>query len=128
MMEWFLDGGVMMWPLLALALGVVGLAARAAVRLRRRHAPPPSLGTILFWGAVAMLMGALGTAVGLVVMARHIAAAGGAAAPQLIWSGVSVALITLIFGILIFLLSGFLWLALDAWSRRLPNPPLASDV
>lgn len=126
MIQWFLDGGYMMWALLALALGVVGLAARAAVRLGRGTAPDRSLGTILFWGAVALLVGALGTVIGLVVMAQHIAAAGGAA-PQLIWSGVSVALVTLISGILIFLLSGFLWLALDTWSQRLPEPRLGND-
>lgn len=126
MIDWFLDGGYMMWALLALALGVIGLAARAAIGLGRGDAPAQPLGTILFWGAVALLVGALGTAVGLVVMAQHIAAAGGAT-PQLIWSGVSVTLVTLIFGILIFLLSGFLWLALDAWRRRLPEPRLGTD-
>lgn len=121
MIDWFLDGGYMMWALLALALGIIGLAARAAIGLGHGNAPGRSLGAILFWGAVALLVGALGTAIGVVIMAQHIAAAGGAS-PQLIWSGVSVTLVTLIFGILIFLLSGFLWLALDSWSRRLPEP------
>lgn len=131
MTDWFLSGGFIMWPLLVLAIGVVALAVRAAVTLRRAStaaadpergaAPvvgPRSLGAILFWGAVAFLVGALGTVVGIVIMARNISAAGGASA-GLVWGGVGVALVSLVFGILVFLLSGFLWLALDGWRRRL---------
>lgn len=119
MIDWFTDGGLIMWPLLAVALGVTALSVRAAFALRSpgTAGEPPRLTPILFWGGVALLLGALGTVVGLMVAARHIAAAGGAST-ALIWSGVSVTLISLVFGILIFLLAGLLWLPLDTWRRR----------
>ena len=133
MIDWFLSGGVIMWPLLAIAVGILVLATRSALAFRRAGragaaregrtvaAPAPealSLGRILFWGAVALLVGALGTVVGIVIMARSISAAGGASA-ELVWGGVGLALISLAFGILVFLLAGFLWLALGTWRRRL---------
>lgn len=37
---------------------------------------------------------------------------------SLVWSGVGMSLVPLVFGILTFLLAGFLWLPLDAWKRR----------
>lgn len=126
MIDWFLSGGIIMWPLLVLALGVIGLAVRAALELRRAAAQPeepataparrPALATILFWGGVALLVGALGTVVGIVIMSRNVAAAGGVSG-TLAWGGVGVSLVSLVFGILIFLVAGFLWLPLDAWSR-----------
>lgn len=132
MIDLFVSGGLIMWPLLALALGVVAVAVRAAITLRGLDraadpAEPPSakadirgrtLTPILFWGGVALLVGALGTVIGLVIMARRIGAAGGASA-GLVWGGIGVTLVSFGFGILIFLLSGFLWLGLDSWRRRL---------
>lgn len=132
MIEWFRSGGVIMWPLLALAFGVIASAVRATTKLRKGArapadsgdpaartdtAPGPALVPILFWGAVALLVGALGTVTGLIIMARRIPAAGGAS-PGLVWGGVGLALTSLAFGILIFLLSGLLWLGLHAWARR----------
>ncbi len=119
MTGWFLSGGVIMWPLLALALGVVASALRAGIELSR-NASDHALVPLLFWGVVALLVGALGTVTGLVLMARRIAAAGGVS-PELVWGGLGVTLVSLVFGILIFLMSGFLWLALDAWRRRLAS-------
>lgn len=120
MIDWFIKGGLIMWPLVAVALGVIALAVRAAVALRAPATSDqaPRLTPILFWGGVALLLGTLGTVVGLMVAARHIAAAGGASA-ALIWSGVGVTLTSLVFGILIFLLAGLLWLPLDTWRRRI---------
>lgn len=121
MIEWFSSGGVVMWPLLVLALGVVGLGAREAVLLRRmdthHDAHRASPATILFWGGVSLLLGLLGTVVGIVIMARNVAAAGEVNA-SLVWGGVGVSLVPLVFGILTFLLAAFLWLPLDAWRRR----------
>lgn len=73
MIEWFMSGGVVMWPLLVLAIGVMGLAAREAITLRQAGGSGTqrtSHGTTLFWGVVALLVGALGTVVGIVIMAR----------------------------------------------------------
>ena len=136
MIDLFMSGGIIMWPLLALALGVVAVAVRAALTLRdldsgsdpagapsaQAAARHRTLTPILLWGGVALAVGALGTVTGLIIMARRITTAGGAGA-GLVWGGVSVALVSFAFGILIFLLSGLLWLALDSWQRRLAGRP-----
>ncbi len=140
MKEMFLKGGIMMWPLLAVGVGILVLAVRAAVRLRAAGRPESrdgedprlvrgepsrlpanvdrSLQAILFWGAMAVLLGLLGTVVGVVVMTQAIALAG-SVEPPLVWSGVGVSLVTLVFGLLVFLLAAFAWFGLRQWSQRL---------
>lgn len=139
MKDMFLSGGIMMWPMLAVGVGILILAVRAAVRLRavgrpqtgsaeetgleRRRADElpadvdRSLQAILFWGAMAVLLGLLGTVVGVVVMTQAIALAG-SVEPPLVWGGVGVSLVTLVFGLLIFLLAAFSWFGLRQWSQR----------
>lgn len=120
MMEMFRDGGVMMWPMLIVALGIGWTALRTAARLRREPAGEAvrrGLLTILFWGGIAVLLGALGTVVGLVVTAQVVARVP-EIEPALVWGGIGVTLITLIFGLLIFLAAALVWFALSAWAAR----------
>lgn len=121
MIETFRSGGIMMWPMLAVALGVGWLAVRTGLRLRQgREAPEVArrgLQAILFWGVMAVVLGALGTVVGLVLATRAIALAG-AVEPSLVWGGVGVSLVTLVFGLLIFLFAALVWFALHRWHGR----------
>lgn len=120
MMEAFSNGGIMMWPMLAVAIGILVLAARAAARLHGGGPPADVdrwLQAILFWGAMAVLLGLLGTIVGVVVMAQAISLAG-SVEPPLVWSGFAVSLTTLVFGLLIFLFAAFAWFGLRRWSQR----------
>jgi biopolymer transport protein ExbB/TolQ len=116
MIEAFESGGFMMWPMLAVALGVAWLALRTALRLRReREAPEEArrgLQSILFWGAMAVVLGMLGTVVGWVVMTRAIGLAG-EVETSLVWGGFGVSLVTLVFGLLIFLFSAVAWFVLQ---------------
>lgn len=126
MTEFFASGGVIMWPILAVGLGVVWISGRTALRLRGRNPSPDGAGpdevrrglqAILFWGVMAVVLGLLGTTVGIVIMTRAVALAGAAEAP-LIWGGIGVALVTLAFGLLVFLLSATLWFVLHQWQGR----------
>lgn len=114
MLNAFRSGGVMMWPLLLIALGIGGVAVRAA-RAARSGAPREelerTLQTILFWGAMSVVLGLLGTAVGLVQMASALQRVTAVSAST-VWGGVGVALVTLIFGLLILLASLLLWFGL----------------
>jgi hypothetical protein len=117
MIDLFLSGGFMMWPLLALATGVLWLAARTAVRLRAASDPDGvrrDLHGILFWGGMAVVLGLLGTVVGLVFTMEAIAQAG-EARPSLVWGGVGVSLVTLIFGLVVFVIAAGAWFALRQW-------------
>ncbi len=114
-----------MWPLAAVALGVTLWAVLGAAGLFRERAAGVEgarrkRGALLFWGAMAIVLGALGTLVGLIDMAQAVQRAG-AVSEALVWGGVSVALISLAFGLLIFLLAGTFWVLLSAgirWAER----------
>lgn len=124
MIDAFSSGGVLMWPMLAVALGILGLVVRAGARIGRGEGPTPEvdrgLQAILFWGVTAVLLGVLGTVVGLVIMTRAITLAGAVEAP-LVWGGVGVSLVTLIFGLLIFLFASLAWFTLRQWSARIAH-------
>lgn len=121
MIERFLSGGVIMWPLLVVALGVVALVVRASLQLRSGAAELPraraTLRSILFWGGMSLLLGLLGTVVGLLVMADALQRVG-SASPSLVWGGVGLSLVSLVFGIAVLLFSGLAWIGLHRWSER----------
>lgn len=121
MMGVFAQGGVIMWPLLLIALVIVALDVWAFARTRGMDAPDPVLETgidaTLFWGAWAGVVGLLGTFVGIYQAAGFIEQAGAINA-GLIWGGIKVALTTTIFGLLIFTLAGITWFILRTMYRR----------
>lgn len=115
------QGGFFMYPLLLIALVIVGLAIWTTVRLRRGSGPDPVLETgidaTLFWGGWALLLGLLGTFIGIYLAAGAIQAAGEVSA-ALVWGGVQVALITTLFGLGIFVVAALIWFGLRTWYRR----------
>lgn len=128
MIELFEGGGVMMWPMLFIAIGVVVLAVRAAIvsldtpadRVQlERH-----LQSIIFWGGMGAVLGLLGTVVGFVQIAQAIQAAG-TTTTAIMWSGVGVALITLVFGLLILLVALLAWFGLRVRLRRVGGTAVA---
>ncbi|CAN5699514.1 hypothetical protein BH23GEM6_BH23GEM6_18600 [soil metagenome] len=122
MIEAFLSGGVLMWPLLVIGAGVLVLGARTGWLFARSEGAPPeaerALQSILFWGGMSLVLGLLGTVVGIVQIAQAVALAGAVEA-RLIWGGFEVSLMTLIFGLLILMTSLLLWIVLRGWRARL---------
>ena len=121
MVEMFLMGGKMMWPLALIGVGVLWLTGRTAWQIRHREQSGAeaelSLQAILFWGAMSVVLGMLGTAIGWIQATRAIALAGGAE-PGLIWSGFGITLTTLTFGMLIFTIAALCWFVLRQWASR----------
>lgn len=124
MLDWFAEGGVMMWPILGSGLIAVGLALDAGRRLLdggkggdRRRALAGRLDAVLFWGGFAALLGVLGTLVGVAVMADWLARAGGGPA-ELVWQGLGVTLNTTVFGLIVLLVSLVAWFGLRTALRR----------
>jgi biopolymer transport protein ExbB/TolQ len=117
----FAQGGIVMYPLLVVGLGVLWLAARAAWLMTRPDGGSAeverSLQGVLFWGAFSVVLGLLGTAVGIIQIAQAVTLSR-QVEPILVWGGFGVALVTLIFGLLIFLVAGMLWFVLRQWSWR----------
>ena len=71
MIEAFRDGGVMMWPMLIVALGIAWTAVRTAVRVQRSPGAEDvrrGMQSVLFWGGVAALLGLSSGRVDLVLI------------------------------------------------------------
>jgi biopolymer transport protein ExbB/TolQ len=121
MVEMFLMGGKIMWPLALIGVGILWLTGRTAWQIRnRKHQPAEaelSLQAILFWGAMSVVLGMLGTALGWISATRAIAHAG-TAEPSLIWVGIGVTLYSLTFGMLIFTIAALCWFVLRQWASR----------
>jgi uncharacterized membrane protein YjfL (UPF0719 family) len=121
MTEFFAQGGIVMYPLVAVGLGVIWHAARSARLIGQGAVASPelhgSLQGIVFWGTFAAVLGLLGTSIGVIQMAQAVTLARGVE-PYLVWGGFGVALITLIFGMVILLVAGLLWFTLRTWMSR----------
>jgi hypothetical protein len=122
MMHYMRAGGVPMVPLVIIAFVVIGLTFRSWWRLRSNGGSSPAvvetgIDAVLFWGVYAVVIGLLGTLIGIAQAASAIQAAGSVAAP-VVWGGIQVALITVIFGLLIFSVALVLWFGLRMGYRR----------
>lgn len=120
MTEIFASGGVMMWPMVFIGIGILVIATRAVLELRRGGAEGGAerrLEGLLFWGAMSAALGLLGTVVGLVQASEAIMRAG-TVDPSTLAGGIGVTLITLIFGLLLLIVALFLWYALRSFATR----------
>lgn len=109
-MELFYGGGFMMWPMLLIAIGLVVVAVRAAIRARDAAPAEAERGmlSILFWGAMGLILGILGTVIGLIQMGMMIQRVS-SVEQATVWGGITVALITSGFGLLLFILALACW-------------------
>lgn len=121
MLELFRSGGYMMWPMLLGLIALVVITVRSASGLASgdhdEAAARSAADAVLFWGGFSALLGFMGTLIGIAQAARAISLAGSASA-GLIWGGISVTLITTLFGLAILLLALVVWYALRAAARR----------
>lgn len=123
-MEYIEQGGYMMWPLIAIAIAVLGLTVWSWMSLPgSRTAADAVLETridsVLFWGAYGVVLGILGTLIGIAQAASAIQAFGGeTVSAALVWGGIRVAMITVIFGFLIFSIALIAWFVLRVRYRR----------
>lgn len=124
MIEWFMSGGVSMWPILGAALVSAGLAVDAGRKLLGAPASATEMArvrtridAVLFWGGFAALVGLIGTLVGFAKMAAWLADASGVP-ESLVWSGIRVSLVTSTFGLLVLVVSLGAWFGLRVVHRR----------
>ena len=123
MIELFMQGGIFMWPLVAIAITIVILTVKKAVDLFviRENNPKrleSGLPAILFWGIISLVIGFLAHYMGMyaamkaVMQARDIS-------PAIVAGGFAVSLITILFGMLIFLFAAIVWLILKWQYKRI---------
>lgn len=123
-MRYIIDGGFMMWPMVAIAFAVVGLSIWSWVSMPRDAASLDAvvetrIDSVLFWGAYGVVLGILGTLVGMAQVAQAIELHGASSvSPGIVWGGIKVALITVIFGFLLFSVALVAWFGLRVRYRR----------
>ena len=109
----FMQGGLLMWPLVLIVLVVLGIVVRACWLLfvrggRDAFAIESCLDGLLFWGGFSVLIGVLGSAVGyhkaLTVLAQR-----GLANPRALWAGGAEGMVSSIAGLLILAGGGACW-------------------
>lgn len=124
MMELIRNGGFMMYPMLATAAGVAGMSIWSWMSLVKSANGSDAvvetrIDSVLFWGAYGVVLGVLGTLIGFAQIAQAVQASGvDTLSPQLLWGGIKVALITVIFGFLIFSIAMVCWFMLRVRYRR----------
>ncbi len=120
-MEFFMQGGFFMWPILVISILIGVLTVWAFVRTRYLDGPDAVVETgidaVLFWGVWVVVVGLLGTFTGIYLAAGAIEQAA-AVSPAVIWSGIRIALTTTLFGLLVFCVAALMWLGLRVSYRR----------
>jgi hypothetical protein len=109
----FMQGGLLMWPLVLIVLVILGIILRTCWHLWVRggsdaFAIESCLDGLLFWGGFSVIIGVLGSSVGyhkaMTVLARR-----GLAKPSALWAGGAEGLVSSIAGLLILAGAGVCW-------------------
>jgi len=116
--------GVMLWPMLVLAVVVLVLIAANTVRIIRGRADArvrSSINAILFWGVVTSVLGFTGQWMGLFKAVKVIfdVAPRLGINPRAVGIGFAESLRTSILGVTVLLVAGVSWFLLSAWRRRI---------
>jgi hypothetical protein len=112
----FMQGGMLMWPLVLIVFVVFGIVIRASWHLfvrggRDAFALESCLDGLLFWGGFSVIIGVLGSAVGY-HKAMTVLAQRGLANPRALWAGGAEGLVSSIAGLLILAGAGVCWYVL----------------
>ena len=112
-MHIFMQGGVMMWLLVLIALVLFGIVLRTLWHLFVRGGNDAAviqncLDGLLFWGGFAVIIGVLGSAIGyhkvMTVVIAH-----GVVNPRALWLGSAEGMVSSIAGLLLLAGAGMCW-------------------
>ena len=115
MISLFIQGGLFMWPLLLVAIVIIVLSIKKTIEITPTTKLNPKIekgvNAIPFWGAMAVLVGFLAHYWGI-TMAMDAITKANDISPSIVAQGYKVSLITIIFGLLIFMFSAIIWFIL----------------
>ena len=125
MIELFIKGGFFMWPLLILGFIIVILTINKGIALFIRKESDIvkheiGINSILFWGIVSLAFAIFAHHYG-VVMAMNATASAHDITPAIVAKGYFVSLITMVFGLIIVLVSALCWFLLRWQYRKLTS-------
>ena len=109
----FMQGGLLMWPLVFISLILFGIVVRTLWHLFVRGGTDAAviqscLDRLLFWGGFAVIIGMLGSAVGYHKAMMSLVTRG-LANPRAVWIGSAEGLVSSIAGILVLAGAGACW-------------------
>ncbi len=118
----FLQGGILMFPLLLIVLVVFGIVIRTMWHLFVRGGSDSAaiqncLDGLLFWGGFAVITGVIGSAVGY-HKAMTVLAARGLVNPRALWIGTAEGMVSSIAGLLVLAAAGACWYVLRSLYLR----------
>jgi hypothetical protein len=116
MIQFFFEGGPMMWFLLIIAIMILVLSVRKALQLYgTKELPRPALeagiNAIVFWGAISAIVGFFSHYLGVYYAMLAINRANDIS-PAIVAYGYSMSLITILSGLTIFIFSAIIWFVL----------------
>jgi len=116
MIQFFMEGGMMMWFLLILAILILALSIRKAIQLYGKQELPKTvlengINAIIFWGAIAAIFGFFAHYLGVYYAMLAIYQANDIS-PAIVAYGYSMSLITILSGLTIFMVSAVIWFVL----------------
>ena len=116
MIQFFMDGGMMMWFLLIIAIVILALSIRIAIQLYGKQEIPKAvletgINAIVFWGAIAAIFGFFAHYLGVYYAMLSINRANDIS-PAIVAGGYSMSLITILTGLTIFMASAIIWFVL----------------
>jgi biopolymer transport protein ExbB/TolQ len=113
MSDYFVAGGIFMWPLTLAGIGVAGIAIRKSIGIFV-HADRPAvahktmLNLLIQLGIFSLFLGILSQAIGLFQALQAIEAIG-EVSPALIFGGLKVSMIAPVYGLMIFMAAFIMW-------------------
>ncbi len=116
MIQFFLEGGMMMWFLLIIAVLILVLSIRKTLQLYGKQDLPKSaletgINAIVFWGAISAIVGFFAHYLGVYYAMLAIYQANDIS-PAIVAYGYSMSLITILTGLTIFIFSAVIWFVL----------------
>ncbi len=122
MLDMFFKGGNPMWPLLFLLIIIFILSIKKTTELYKKNGLElkrirSGINTIIFCGCFSVFLGFLGHFWGLYMALKDIGRANDIS-PVIVAEGYAVSLISIIFGIVIFLFSSIIWYLLR-WKYKI---------
>jgi biopolymer transport protein ExbB/TolQ len=113
MIQFFMNGGLFMWPLLIFAIVIVVLTVKKAIDFFGRQNVNPAkmesgINAILFWGFMSLVVGFYAHFQGLYMAMQAIIKADDIS-PVIVTAGYAQSLITILFGLCSFIISSVVW-------------------
>ncbi len=123
MLYYFQAGGPFMWLLLVMLIIVLVLSIVRGMQVfstkeKNKKQLENGINSILFWGGYSVVVGFFAHFLGIMYAMQAIQAASDIS-PAIVAGGYSISLITILFGLIVFMIAALIWFVLRVFVNRL---------